>query len=145
MQYWVCGRGGYREGAIPGTAARWVPGGCYTGYPAWYYPAGLHWYCQGPTKPDTAVLRPPRALQAPAEPSAHPGLLALRYALLDQYGRDSIIFILKLVINPECRLKSHMRPIILPISKTGPNVMTLNFQDFHIGQPSPGRNKWSCF
>ena len=45
---------GYRVGAIPGT----------TQHP----PSRLHWYCQDPTKPHTAVLRPPwhsRALQAP--------------------------------------------------------------------------------
>ena len=46
----------------------------------------------------------------------------------DQYRRDSIEYILKLVHNPECRLKRRMRPAILPISKTGPKVMTLNFQ-----------------
>ena len=46
-------------------------------------------------------------------------------------GRDSGSHILKLVNNPECHRNSVMRPVILPISKKGPNVMTLNFQDFH--------------
>ena len=52
-------------------------------------------------------------------------------ALQDQYGRDFRIYILKLVIKPECRRKSVMRPAILPDSKTRPKVTTLNFQDFH--------------
>ena len=34
---------------------------------------------------------------------------------------------------------------MLPDSKTGPNVTTLNFHDFHMAVPSLARNKWSCF
>ena len=61
----------------------------------------------------------------------------------DQYRRDSRRFILKLVNNPECHHYLLMRPGILPISKTGPKFTTLNSWDFHIGQPSLCRNKWS--
>ena len=85
------------------------------------------------------------ALQGPAGPSAHHWLPALRYPPQDQLRRDSIKYILKLVINTECRLKSVMRPGILPVSKRGSNVTTLNFQDFHFAAPSLTRNKWSCF
>ena len=59
-----------------------------------------------------------RPLSTPGpEGPPHTQLPALRYALLEPYGRDSIINILKLVINLECHRKVLMRPGILPISK----------------------------
>ena len=36
-----------------------------------------------------------------------------------------------------------MRPAILPISETRSKYTTLNFQDFHMAEPSLARNKWS--
>ena len=89
---------------------------------------------------------PAMALQgALLAPLRTPWLPALKYALLEPYGRDSALNILKLVLNPECHRKYVMRPGILPISKIRRKVTTLNFPDFHIGQPSLTRNKWSCF
>ena len=74
---------------------RVVPGGWYTGY----YPAGLHWYCQGPTTDQIRVHASTQALQA-LWALRTPGLLAR--ALQASKGRDSGLNILKLVINPEC-------------------------------------------
>ena len=137
----VCGRWVPGRGSTRGMGHGWVPGGWYTGV----LPSDLHWYCQDPTSCLSAVLRPPQALQAPPGPSAHLRLLALNIPSQDQYRRDSTEYILKLVIKPECHWFSLMRPAVVPVSKTGSNVMTLNFSDFHIGQPSLARNKWSCF
>ena len=39
---------------------------------------------------------------------------------------------LKLVINPECHLKTVMRPVIVPISKNRLRNHDLEFPDFHI-------------
>ena len=62
-----------------------------------------------------------------------PGVPAdAQYPPWDQYGRDSMIYILKLVHNPECHCFLLMRPAIVPISKTGSKVTTLNFQESHI-------------
>ena len=60
-----------------------------------------------------------QALQALPGPSAHLQLPHPLVPTYSQYGRDSIKYILKLVNMGECRLKSMMRPAILPISKTG--------------------------
>ena len=130
----TCGQVGYGGGVYRVGGGGVVPSQ-YTRY----------WYCQGPTNASNAGLRPLRPLQGPAGPSAHPELPALSIQPQDQYRRDSIINILKLVRIRECRLKSVMRPAIVPDSKTGSKVMTLNFQDFQYRQPSLARNKWSCF
>ena len=67
------------------------------------------------------------------------------YPSQDQYGRDSTEYILKLVYIPECHQNMSMRPVILPISKTGSEITTLNSQDFRLAAPSLARNKWSLF
>ena len=81
----------------------------------------------------TGVSASTQALQALLGPSAHLGSSHSAAAALLDIGRDSAVYILKLVNNPECHLKYVMRPAILPISKTGPKVTTLNSRDFHIG------------
>ena len=78
-----------RRGAVVGSTrggAGWVVGeGCYTGYTP---PHPLIGIARTQPIPRPLFLRPPRALQAAARPSAHPGLLALRYPPLGPYGRD---------------------------------------------------------
>ena len=140
-----CGVGRGGGGVVRVGTAGWVLGGCYTGTHPPSHPSGLHWYCQGPTHARYAFLRPLGHSRGPADPLRTPELPALRYASWSQYGRDSAPNILKLVNNLECRRKSSMRPVILPISKTGPEYTTLNFQISHNRQPSLTRNKWSPF
>ena len=48
----------------------------------------------------------------------------------DQYGRDFIKYILKLVNIPECRHFSLMRPGIVPVSKTAAKSHDLEFPIF---------------
>ena len=135
----------YGEGCTQGGAA-WVgAGGWYTGILPNHPPAARYiGIARAQPMPGPAFLRPRQALQAPAGPSAHLTLPALNMPSWDQYGRDSAVYILKLVIILECRLKSVMRPGIVPVSETGSNITTLNFQVFHIREPSLTRNKWSC-
>ena len=83
-----------------------------------------------------------RALQAPPHTRGSPHST---YPPQDQYRRDSNEYILKVVTIPECRRKGVMRPGILPYSKTGSKVTTLNFQYFLYRSPSLTRNKWSRF
>ena len=129
--YWV------GTGWVPG---RGIPGGYYTGY----YPADAYiGIARAQPVAQHAFLRPDQALQAPAGPSAHLALPALNIAPGSQIGRDSTSNILKLVIIRECHRFSSMRPGIVPISKTGQEVTTLNFPIFQYGQPSLTRNKWS--
>ena len=129
-------------------------GGCYTGYlGGWvlgegYYPPTLpprpqDWYCQGPTHSPHRCLRPPGHFRVPPGPLRTPRLPALRYALPEPIRARFRVIYLKVRSNPECRRNSVMRPAILPISRTGSNVTTLNFQVFRYGQPSLTRNKWS--
>ena len=74
-----------RGGAVGG-----IPGGCYTGY----YPAMLHWYCQGPT-----ISHSPRYLRPPGTPSPcwalrTPGSSHSAYApLLDNRARFHQIYL----------------------------------------------------
>ena len=94
------------------------------GYTGWVPGGGVL-----PTQPDyigiaraqrmagNPVIGHAEALQGLPGPSAHLSSPALRYALLDPIRRDSGLYILKLVIIPECRLKSVMRPAILPVPK----------------------------
>ena len=91
------------------------------------------------------MLPCPQALQGPAGPSAHLAPAPVASPACSQSGRDSVNNILKLVIKPECHRNMLMRPGILPVSKTPRKYTTLNFQIFHILQPSLARNKWSCF
>ena len=144
---------GARYGAA-GTCGGVVPGvGAVGGYPGeGYYPSAARSSCKGneeqlgnakvrgycPVRqlvtvpvPNHAFLRPPRH-SGPPWGLRTPGLPALKYPPWSQYRRDSIIYILKLVQNSECHRFSSMRPAMLPISETGPNITTLNFQDFHI-------------
>ena len=86
-----------------------------------------------------------KALQGPLDPSAHLGSSHSDISLRTTFGRDSINNILKLVNIPECQRFSVMRPAIVPVSETGPEITTLNFQDLDIAQPSLPRNKWSWF
>ena len=76
--------------------------------------------------PEPRVHASTRALQALPGPSAHPGSSRGQMALLQPKGRDFIIYILKLVKTWECHHFSSMRPGMLPVSKTGLKVMTLN-------------------
>ena len=145
---------------LSGTPVRWSRGGCggvgTRGgvLPGGYHGRGttryttlpvLHWYCQGPTLAWPSVTASLQALRALPGPSAHLQLPHPRYPSQDQYRRDSRVYILKLVYNPECHWKSVMRPGILPVLKTGSETTTLNFQYFDIAQPSLTRNKWSRF
>ena len=108
-------------GGYPGWCRRWVPGG---GIPGGYWegiPGHLaaDWYCQGPTSARSRCSASARALQAPPRALRTPWLLALNSPSWSQYERDSAKYILKLVINLECRPKTVMRPVIVPVSKTG--------------------------
>ena len=128
---WV-GAGGYLEGGIPGTGRVVYREG---GIPDTTHPSSrpVHWYCQGPTtspSPRFCVHQgTPRARLAL---SAHPGSSHSTCPSWPIRARFHVN-ILKLVIKPECHRKTVMRPAIVPISKTGSNVTTLNFQDFPNG------------
>ena len=126
-----------RWGGTRGGVLGWVPGGCYTGY----YPA-VRLVLPGPNQWYIPVYRAPQALRGPGWASPH---TCSSPCLSWPYGRDSINNILKLVKTLECRLKSLMRPGILPVSKRLSKVTTLNFPDFHIRGPSLTRNKWSDY
>ena len=154
-----CAAAGYREGGIPG--------GCQEGYTG-YSPTG-HGYgpplnVQPPPSPWAGFLGLPWEVLGRVPGGVRGGVTAVGasrwrqeadtaptagrprvHAPRTQYRRDSGIYILKLVLNPECHRKSSMRPGILPISKTRPEITTLNFQDFYIPPPSLPRNKWSRF
>ena len=129
---------------VPGVGAvGWVLGGWYTGY----YPSptlpGTGLVLPGPNPcPDTRFCvhsgtpGPCRALRTPE-------LLALSRTLLEPIRARFHLIYTKVSINLECHRFSVMRPGIVPVSKTGSQVTTLNFQDSTIGQPSLTRNKWS--
>ena len=127
----VCGSGVlggwvYRVGSIPGTppwarvrrslnvqprspsrACFWgFPGTCLGGCP-WCPQAG----CSRRAEQGRVCGGPCRGLECPGP---------ARTPFRTQYRRDSGIYILKLVHNPECHLKSLMRPAIVPVSKRGP-------------------------
>ena len=99
------------EGGIPGTTPSQYP---YLRYTRLF---NLNIARQGP-------VRTPQALQGPPGPSAH---LLLTHARGPRLGRDSDIYILKLVNSRECRRNSVMRPVILPVSKTGSENHDLEF------------------
>ena len=103
-------RGGYWEGAIPGT----------------HPPGTLDWYCQGPTHARTPYYRVPRALRGPPGPSAHPGSRTRRYARLEPIKARFRYIYLKVSQYPECHQNMLMRPAIVPVPKTGRKVTTLN-------------------
>ena len=121
--------GWVREGAIPGT----------------HPPAPLYWYCQDPTNARIPYLPCPPGTPGPPGPSAHLGSRTRRTSLRTNKGRDSGIYILKLVMFPECQRFPLMRPAVVPVSKSRPKCHDLEFPGFHFGQPSLPRNKWSCF
>ena len=126
-----------------GRAAAWSAWAGYyrVGIPGGYYPP----HHPVPTLPATLVLPGPnrwprqRFCVHPGTPGAlagpfrTPGLLALKYRPQDQYGRDSTSNILKLVINPECRPFSLMRPAILPVSKNPVKCHDLEFPENGLG------------
>ena len=86
-----------------------------------------------PTPGTPGPLGPPHTWSSPHS----------EYPPQDQYGRDSAVYILKLVIIPECRPYFVMRPAIVPVSKKSREVTTWDFQEIPYGQPSLTRNKWS--
>ena len=137
----TCAGGGVRDGYCP--AGVWV-GGCRGGVLPTTHPAPSIGIARAQPLPLARITVSPGHSGPSLGPSAHPGSRTLRYPPWSQYRRDSGVYILKLVNYPECHRFSLMRPVILPICKTGPEVTTLNFQENHIGQPSLPRNKWSC-
>ena len=120
------------SGVPGGRAPGWILGGCYTGYYPSTLPVHAYWHCQGPTIANYRRFCVHPATPGPGWALRTPGLLALRYGPVQAIGRDSIIYILKLVNSAECHLKCSMRPGILPVSKTRPKVMTLNSQISNI-------------
>ena len=81
----ACGQGGYREGAIPGS----------THPPTRYSLFGI---ARAQPMPLQALSASAKALQALGGPSAHLGSSHSAWPSQHQIGRDSIIYILKLVI-----------------------------------------------
>ena len=82
-------------------------------------PGPNQWYIAGSTV-SLGTPRPCRPLRTPSS----------RTRTQLQYGRDSATNILKLVIISECRLKSAMRPAIVPVSRTGSISHDLDFLRF---------------
>ena len=108
-----------------GGVAGWYREGWYTGcIPSRYWPHGY-----------IGIARAQPMLQlgstvSPGHSRGLPGPLPHTLApapVLASIGRDSGLNILKLVIIPECRLKSMMRPAILPISKNWSKCHDLEF------------------
>ena len=60
--------------------------------------------------------------------------------LLAGKRRHLTSFSIKLVKTAECHQKSRKRPLIVPISKTGPRIHLLKFWDFRFRWPSLTRN-----
>ena len=130
-----------RRGSTRGGAAGWVGEGST-------HPAPSHhpdWYCQGPTHCQDPVSARPPGTPGPSRPLRTPGSPRTQIALLDPIrARFHQIYTKvshKLGVSPVFI----MRPGIVPVSKPGLKVTTLNFQDSGIGQPSLPRNKWSHF
>ena len=95
-------RGACRVGTVGG----------YTGSRGGVLPTRIpvYWYCQGPTTASGLHIAPRRHSGPQLGP---PHTCSSPVSI----GRDIPEYILKLVNNPECHLKSMMRPVILPISK----------------------------
>ena len=106
-----------------GVGAAWVGTGEGTTHPGTHRPQIGIARTQPPACPRICVHSgTPGPLLGP---SAHLSSSHSTYPPQDQYRRDLRLNILKLVINPECRPNSVMRPGILPISETRPKVTTL--------------------
>ena len=117
-----CGTGHGWGGVVPSRV--WRRGSTH--------PVVGDWYCQGPTVARIPVICVHQGTPARCTGFRTPWLLALRYRPQDQYRRDSTINILKLVNIRECHHNCSMRPAILPVSKTGLKVTTLNSQISNI-------------
>ena len=76
---------------------------------------------------------PGRSLQA------LPGICSQK-RLSGPIRRDLTSFTVKLVKTEECHQYLSIRPVIVPVSKTGSKSRLLKFSDFHILQPSLTRN-----
>ena len=98
------------------------PGWCGGGYTGWVLYRVLTQACS-----DTRLLEPyivrqgpvrtprhSRPLQGPPHTAPHPSSDTPIFLSISQYIS---VYILKLVINPECHLKLVMRPAIVPVSK----------------------------
>ena len=117
-----CPASGHRPVVQVGTRG-WV---CRVGAGGWvyrvgYYPATLVYPYIGiaraqPMASPRFCVRQGTPGQA-SWPSAHPGSSHSVFPYLGPIRRDSVLNILKLVINPGCHRKACMRPAILPISK----------------------------
>ena len=119
----VCGRG------VPGVGVYRV--GTREGYYPPSIPPWTHdWYCQGPTTASSRHYRVPRALQAAARPSAHPGSRTRRYGPLRLIRARFRVIYPKVSRNPECHRNSLMRPVMLPVSKKRPISHDLEFLRF---------------
>ena len=129
-----------RGGVYQGWGTGWVPGGYY---PSTTLPGTLYWYCQGPTTAPSPHYRVPGHSRLPPGALRTPSSRTRRYALLEPIKARFRYIYLKVSQNLECHRKSFMRPAILPISKTGLEITTLNFQISVYAQPSLTRNKWS--
>ena len=104
--------------------AGWVLGGWYTGYSPSDPRIGIA-RAQPVARPAlSASARHSRALPGP---SAHLAPRTQHVGLRTLSGRDSGIYILKLVNMLECRRKSVMRPAIVPVPKKRSKSHDLEF------------------
>ena len=155
----VRGAGCTGPGGYQGRVYRWVPGRAIPGttHPPTALLRGAHPDSgAGPGSPAGAGVggQGGRGLQGlgtaagtaispPSGPGqalqAFPGICP-QNAALQPKGRDLTSFPIKLVKTAKCRRNMSIRPVIVPISKTGSRSHLLNFLDFHFRQPSLTRN-----
>ena len=76
----------------------------------------------------------------PVLPSLSRYPLSSQTAVQTSKRRHFTTFYWKLVKTTKCRPFSSIRPVIVPVSKTGSKSRLLRFSDFHFGQPSLTRN-----
>ena len=107
-------------GWVPG----WVPGGWYTGYQP---SRGRLLVLPGPNHCQTRAFCVHPGTPGPSRALRTPGLLALNIPLLEPNRARFHLKYPKVSINPECHLNSLMRPVIVPVSKTGLRMHDLEF------------------